>query len=159
MMRLEARGGGFLLRDDGAWRIEAVANGEAWTFRGPPPLAGLALFRSANAAGFVLGGAGGRDEQAARGRTFGGREPSGPERWLLLDDGSAWRLVLRGPRAARWELSGWETLGPYLLVRPADEAGAWEVERTVAGLSLPRAEELLVLAAAEITLAGAGPAG
>ncbi len=44
-------------------------------------------------------------------------------------------------------------------MRPADEAGAWEVERTVAGLSLPRAEELLVLAAAEITLAGAGPAG
>ncbi len=61
-----------------------------------------------------------------------------------------WRIVLRGPADARWELTGWETAGAYLIARP--DGDAWTILRTAAGRKLAQVELLLALMSAEIVL-------
>ena len=67
---------------------------------------------------------------------------------LLLDDGRLFRIVLRGPRDARYELTGWETPGAYFEARPADDG--WTIAATVAGTAMEDVEPLILLFAAEI---------
>lgn len=67
---------------------------------------------------------------------------------VLLADGRLFRLASFGASDPRVELGRWDVPGAYLVGRAVD--GAWDLERTAAGLALPVGLELWILAGAEI---------
>ncbi len=97
--------------------------------------------------GFVLSAFDGRTEV---GRTMplvgSGRETG--LRFLLLDDGRLFRIVLRGSPDGGFELLGWETPGAYLSARP--EPSGWKLVPTAACGGLTDLRAVSILFAAEI---------
>ena len=67
---------------------------------------------------------------------------------VLLADGRLFRLASIGLSEPRVELALWDGPGPYVVGRPA--SGAWELERTAAGMALDAPPELWILISAEI---------
>ena len=79
----------------------------------------------------------------------GGREAG--LKFLLLDDGRLFRIVLRlsgSPPEGGYELLGWETPGAYLRARP--EPSGWKLVATAAGGGLTDLQAISILFAAEI---------
>ncbi len=146
-MRLAiTREGGFRI-DRGGDEAPLVADpdGEGWEVRQGPgqPLFRLSRDRS-YPGGLVLRG--GEAGEAVRTTREAGGE--GPPSTLLAPGGRLFRVVRRGAGVTRFELTGWEVPGAYLVARP-DESG-FEIARTDAGLALDLAAEILILFAAEI---------
>jgi hypothetical protein len=154
-MRLAtSRGGGFRIElGGGVAPIIADPAGEGWEVRqGPEGLRWLLHPESAFPGGFILRESGGGES----GRTTREADREGPPSNLLAPDGRLFLIRRRGPGVARFELSGWEVPGAYLVARP--DEGAFEIERTEAGRELDVAAEVLILFAAEIVQAIASDA-
>jgi hypothetical protein len=82
----------------------------------------------------------------------GGGCEAGPK-FLLLDDGRLFRIVLRlrlrgSPPDGGFELLGWETPGAYLRAWP--EPSGWKLVATAAGGGLTDLQAISILFAAEI---------
>ncbi len=69
-------------------------------------------------------------------------------KFLLLDDGRLFRIVLVGLRSGGLELLGWETPGAYLRARP--EPSGWKLIPTAACGGLTDLRAISILFAAEI---------
>jgi hypothetical protein len=72
-------------------------------------------------------------------------------KYLLLDDGRLFRVVLCGPRDGGFELLGWETPGAYLKARP--QPRGWSLVPTFACGGLEEIGVLSILFAAEVLVA------
>lgn len=68
--------------------------------------------------------------------------------YLLLGDGSLYRIRRSDPRTPGFRLSSWETDGAYLVAHPEEEG--WRVETTPAGEGIDATRELVILLAAVI---------
>jgi hypothetical protein len=140
-------------RPDGGFRMEGVA---------AAPIDGVP-----DTAGFVVTGAGpwrltwsdeergwlltsiDTDPAVEVGRTTSiGLEPLLSPSSVLLADGRLFRLAAIGASEPRIELGRWDVPGAYIIGRA--RAGAWELERTVAGTALTSPPELWILACVEI---------
>jgi hypothetical protein len=140
--------GGFEIEAAGQRKIRVDPAGDSWRIDGGKALQGWVLRRTASdAAGFVLSGADGRTE-AGRTMPLVGTGREAGLRFLLLDDGRLFRIVLRGPREGGFELLGWETAGAYLTARPV--ASGWTLAPTPAGGGLEDLTAISILFAAEI---------
>ena len=117
---------GFAVVGEGAWRLTWMAAERGWL-----------LHRLA---------AGGSEEV---GQTTASASPDvlSPIS-VLLADGRLFRLASIGLTDPRVELARWDGPGPYVVGRPV--AGAWELERTAAGLALDAPPELWILISAEL---------
>jgi len=120
---------------EGGWSVEGDAEFDGW------------WLRRARVPGFVLQGKEG-DREVARTMPPVGTATESGLRFLLLEDGRLFRIVLRGPRNGRYELMGWETTGPYLTARP--EAEGWRLEPTSACGGLDEIRVLCLMLAAEV---------
>ena len=140
-------------RPDGGFRMEGVA---ATPIEGVP-----------TASGFVVTGAGpwrltwsdaergwlltsvetGPAGEVGR-TTSVGLEPVLSPSSVLLADGRLFRLAMIGASDPRVELGRWDVPGAYLVGHHA--AGAWELERTAAGMALEAGPELWILTCVEI---------
>ncbi len=69
-------------------------------------------------------------------------------KFLLLDDGRLFRIVLGGSRDGGFELLGWETPGAYVRAQP--EPSGWKLIPTVACGGLTDLRAISILFAAEI---------
>jgi len=69
-------------------------------------------------------------------------------KFLLLDDGRLFRIVLVGLRSGGLELLGWETPGAYLRARP--DSSGWKLIPTAACGGLTDLRAISILFAAEI---------
>jgi hypothetical protein len=146
---------GFVIEAADEEHVRVDAGTEAWTVEGAPVCRGWTLRRVSR--GFaLLDGVG--DEIGRSSRMPGVRAGEGPS-WILRRDGSLFRLAPRAGREFRYELSGWETTGPYLEVRP--ETNGWMMAPTAAGEAVRAIESLVILSAAEVLEAEAvdGPDG
>ena len=146
-MRLATtREGGFRIEPGGGAAALAVsAAGDGWEVSQGPSGARWLLERDRSyPGGFVLsdrrGGASSRTTREADG--------DGAPSNLLAPDGRLFLIRRRGADAARFELSGWEVPGAYLVARP--EGDGFDISLTDAGLKLDVAAEVLILFAAEI---------
>lgn len=140
--------GGFEIEADGQPTIRAEISGEGWSIDEGKGIRGRILRRTASEAeGFVLSGTDGGSEA---GRTMplvgAGREAG--LKFLLLDDGRLFRIVMHGPRRVGFDLLGWETPGAYLTAIP--EAKGWKLAPTAACGGLTDLTALAILFAAEI---------
>jgi hypothetical protein len=140
--------GGFVLDPEGDPVSAAPAEGgfdfdgasvTGWRVR--PDGAGLLLSRAAG-------------DEAGRSLRPGAEAAPDDPISMLLDDGRLYRMVLRGPRDARFDLVGWETDGAYFEARPSGEG--WAIRATVAGTGMEDADGLLLLFAAELHRHDAG---
>jgi hypothetical protein len=120
-----------------AWRVDGGPLAQPWRLERRDPVGGGFCLREAAA-------------DAELGRTMWLGPPGQlPElRYLLLGDGSLYRIVLRGPADGRYELSGWEVPGPYLTARPGE--GGWTIVPQPASGGLTDCLALSLLFAAEI---------
>ena len=142
--------GGFALAPIGQDPIRAEPDGDGWRLEGRPRLEGWRLERDA-VGGFVLCDPEvGTDESAL---TLASVDDGSP-RFLLLEDGRMFRIRLEGPRDGRFELSGWETPGAYLVARP--EKREWKISPMPASGGLPELTTIWILFAAEILEADGG---
>jgi hypothetical protein len=140
--------GGFAIEVAGQQTIRVDPSGDSWRIDGGKGLQGRVLRRSASdAAGFVLSRADGRTE-AGRTMPLVGTGREAGLKFLLLDDGRLFRIVLRGPRESGFELLGWETPGAYLTARPA--GNGWLLAPTAAGGGIEDLTAISLLFAAEI---------
>jgi hypothetical protein len=119
---------------------------DGWAVEGDDEIGGCSLRRSRNS-GFVLRGQDGAREVARTMPLVGVGIESGL-RFLLLEDGRLFRIVLRGPRDGRYELTGWETTGAYVTARP--EAKGWRLEPSTACAGLKDIRLLCLMLAAEV---------
>jgi hypothetical protein len=125
-----------------------VVNDSGWRVEGPEPVHGYALETGeAPAERFVLLAADGKTE-AGRSSTLQGAGAGGAGPDLVMEDGRVYRVVLRGPADARFELLGWETSGAYLTARPGPQG--WAITPEPAASGLPEIRPLLILFAAEV---------
>lgn len=69
-------------------------------------------------------------------------------KFLLLDDGRLFRIVMCGPREGGFELQGWETPGAYLRAQPQSEG--WRLAPTAACGGIEEIHVLSILLAAEV---------
>ena len=137
--------GGYVLETGG--RAIRVAPGDGgWVVKGDDDFDGWSL-RRASTPGFVLHSKGGSAE-AARSMPPLGTGAEAGLRFLLLEDGRLYRIVLRGPRDGVYELTGWETTGAYLTARPETEG--WSLEPTTACGGLNEIRVLCLMLAAEV---------
>jgi hypothetical protein len=146
-MRLATtREGGFRIDPGGgAAELVAVPAGEGWEVRRGAAEARFRLLRDRSyPGGFVLRDGAGDESGRTTRETDGETLPAN----LLAPDGRLFRVRRRIADVPRFELSGWEVPGAYLLAYPDGEQFA--IERTDAGTELPVAEEILILFAAEI---------
>jgi hypothetical protein len=146
-MRLATtREGGFRIDPGGgAAELVAVPAGEGWEVRQGPAKTRWSLLRDRSyPGGFVLRDGAGDESGRTTRETDGESLPAN----LLAPDGRLFRVRRRIADGARFELSGWEVTGAYLLARPDGEQFA--IERTDAGRELHVAAEILILFAAEI---------
>jgi hypothetical protein len=149
-------GGGFAIEAEGLPAVRASATRDGWRIEEPPDLRGWSLRRTeGEAPGFVLLRAGQREAEVGRTMPLVGTGREAGLRFLLLEDGRLFRIVLAGPRRGGFDLLGWETPGAYLTARPRGEA--WEIAATVAGRGIPDLTTLSILFAAEILEADAPP--
>ncbi len=156
-MRLAiTREGGFRIdRGSGEAALAADRRGDGWEVRQDPAGPRFTLSRDAAFPGGILLRGSGEGAFARTTREAGG---SGPPSSLLAPDGRLFRIVRRGASTTRFELTGWEVAGAYLVARP-DESG-FEIARTDSGRELDLAAEILILFAAEIVEAvSADPRG
>ena len=137
--------GGFALKA-GAQSHRVVAAEGGWIVESDDELDGWSL-RRARTPGFVLHGKDGEREIARTMPPVGTESESGL-RFLLLEDGRLFRIVLRGPRDGRYELTGWETAGAYLTARPLAEG--WSLEPTSACGGLDEIRVLCLMLAVEV---------
>jgi hypothetical protein len=121
-------GGGFVVEAQGATH-RVLPAGDGWRIEADDELNGWRLQRSADPGFVLLPGADGGAE-AARTMSPVGIGPDSGVTFLLLGDGRLFRIALRGPRDARYELTGWETTGAYLTAQPDDEE--WRLRPTSA---------------------------
>jgi hypothetical protein len=142
--------GGFEIDAAGQPTIRVTPSGDGWRIDGGEGLRGWTLRRTTSGAeGFVLIGADGRTEA---GRTMplvgAGREAG--LKFLMLDDGRLFRIVLCGPRQGGFELLGWELPGAYLAAQPVENG--WTIVPTPAcgGLEGLSVRTISILFAAEI---------
>ncbi len=138
-------GGGFEIHVTGDCPVRAIPARGRWRIEGPNVPVGWWLSR--DAAGFALHTGAGESE-VTRSFAWPGVGPPREGVHLLAADGRLFRVVLRGPREAGFELRGWETPGAYLIVRP--HAEGWSLEPTAAGSSLEDDVAVAVLLAAEV---------
>jgi hypothetical protein len=139
-------GGGFVLEADGESPIRVASDKEGWRVEVPEELEGWCLRRS-DAEGFVLSRPTDGSELGITMPLVGAGAAAGL-RYLLLDDGRLFRLVLCGPRDARYELMGWETPGSYITARPRPQG--WSLTPNPACSGLRDIRALTLLMAAEI---------
>jgi hypothetical protein len=135
--------GGFVIETDGQNLIEAHASEQGWRLEREPDIRTWTLTRSPEG-GLVLCDR--LDNEL--GRTMPLSDPSFSGRYVMLDDGRLFRIVLRGPVDARFELQGWETSGPYLLGRAG--VRGWVIVPMPAAGGLTGLAGLAILFAAEI---------
>jgi hypothetical protein len=140
--------GGFTLSSPDSPEIRVVANDQGWGVEGPEPVHGCGLTRGKSPAErYVLRAADGETE-AGRSSTLQGTGTAGAGPDLVMDDGRVYRVVLRGPADARFELLGWEASGAYLTARPGPQG--WAITPEPAASGLPEIRPLLILFAAEV---------
>ena len=145
-------GGGFALElDAGAEPVRVRADGAGHRVEASGGSGGFTLLRDdgPNGGFRALDGDGTRE----LGRTVGiGRLGDLREmRYVLLGDGSLFRVAPRAPREGGFEVSGCETSGAYLTARL--EPGGWRIAPTPACGGLEDLRVLSVLFAAEILAA------
>jgi hypothetical protein len=139
---------GFAIGPESGSSIRVCRDGEAWRVEGPGPVRGWMLTRgSSPGERFLLRAADGETE-VGRSSTLEGAGSSGVVRDLILADGRVFRLVLRGPVDARFELSGWETSGAFLTARPTKRG--WTITPEPASAGIRDIRPLLILFSAEI---------
>ncbi len=151
-MRLATTGGGGFTIDPGggARRVAADPAGEGWEVREVPDAPRWVLLRDASyPGGFVLREIGGGEV----GRTTREAGDDGPPSSLLAPDGRLFRVARRGARTTRFELTGWEVSGAYLVACSGEKG--FEIARTEAGRAFDLAVEILILFAAELVDAAA----
>jgi len=144
--------GGFRLEVDGTAALIVRPEPSGWQLDGGATKGWRLNRQRSGADGFVLRRAG--EDEAGRTMRHPGSGSEAGLSYLLLDDGRLFRVVLRGPRDARFELLGWETPGAYLVARP--EQVGWSIRPTAAGECLERTESMLILFAAEVLAADGG---
>lgn len=143
-----ASGGGFTIETEGRSPVRVEPCEHGWRIEGVERLAGRLLRRESGCdGGFVLQGPDGTVEAARTMPPVGMAGVPGP-RFLLLEDGQLFRMVLRGPRDGGFELSGWETPGSYVVARPA--ADGWNLVPQPACGGLDEIQVLLLMFAAEL---------
>lgn len=150
-----------MIPEEGGFRLElgataalSVRPGPAgWQVQGGVAEGWRLLRQRDGSDGFVLC-RNGEDDEAGRTMRHPGSGSEAGLSYLLLDDGRLFRVVLRGPREARFELLGWETPGAYLVARP--ERVGWSIGPTAAGECLERTESMLILFAAEVLASDGG---
>ncbi len=139
--------GGFEIRAAGQPTIRVDPSGSGWRIDGVEGRGWFLRRAATHGDGFVLQAFDGRTEA---GRTMplvgGGREAG--VKFLLLDDGRLFRIVLSGPPDGGFELLGWETPGAYLRARP--EPSGWKLVPTAACGGLTDLRAVSILFAAEI---------
>ena len=141
-------GGGFTIEVVGRSPVLVEPCGHGWRVEGVKSLAGWLLRReSGRDGGFVLQDPDGTVEAARTMPPVGMAGVPGP-RFLLLENGQLFRMVLRGPRDGGFELSGWETPGSYLVARPA--ADGWNLVPQPACGGLADIQVLSLMFAAEL---------
>jgi len=136
--------GGFAL--DGRKPCRVVATADRWRLEAEDDLDGWWLRRSGNQ-GFVLQ-RGHEAGEVARTMPLVGAGAESGLRFLLLDDGRLFRIVLRGPRDGCYELMGWESPGAYMTAHPEEEG--WSLRTTAAGSGLRDIRVLCLMLAAEV---------
>lgn len=140
--------GGFVITPSDGRPLRALPAEGGLRIEGPAPTGGCRLVRGDRpGARFTLLTEDGRAE-VGRTAVLQGASGAESERNLVLADGRAYRLLLRGPADARFELLGWESPGAYLTVRPGPRG--WTVSPQPAASGLREIGPLLVLMAAEI---------
>ena len=139
--------GGFEFAAAGEAPVRAVPHGDGWRMESGGALNGARLERqAADGGGFIL--AAGSEELARTASLVGvGREAG--LRFVLLDDGRLFRIVMRGPRRVGFDLLGWETPGAYLSAQPTEDGG-WALAPTAAAGGIVDLTVLLVTLSAEI---------
>jgi hypothetical protein len=138
--------GGFRIDPGGgAAALVAVVTGDGWEVRQDPSGNRWSLLRDRSfPGGFVL-----RDRAGGEpGRTTRETDDDAVPVSLLAPDGRLYRVRRRAAGGARFELSGWEVRGAYLVARV--EADGVAIERTDAGEELAVLPEILILFAAEV---------
>lgn len=126
---------------DGGFRVEGQGIEASWRMlRDDGPNGGFVVL--APEAGRELG------RSVGQGRLGLRREM----RYVLLGDGSLFRVAPAGSGAGGFDVSGYETEGPYLTARL--EPGGWRIAPTPACYGLEDLRVLSVLVAAEILAAG-----
>ena len=139
--------GGFRLESQGSGAIEVLPESPGWRLAGDDAPAGWTLERAEpQAGGFVL-----QDAEAGEvGRTTPIDRLGGGAKvyYLLLGDGRLFRIAPGEPREGGFELSGWETPGPFLVARPRPDG--WSIVPTPACSGLADIRALSILFAAEI---------
>lgn len=141
-------GGGFSLGASGQSPFRVTPDTRGFRVDGPGEVRGWRLVRAAGTTpGFVLRAGPEAEELAWTMPPLGlGREAG--LRYLLLNDGRLFRIVLRGPRAGGFALLGWETPGAYFEARPA--TGGWNLIPLPASSGLEDIRALSLIFAAEI---------
>jgi hypothetical protein len=142
--------GTLCLTDERGWRLTAAPTAEGYVVERQKDAPGWVLEEDrSGAGGFILrDGSGGESAELGRTtRSAGPGEGVSPAS-LLLGDGRLFRIVLRDPMKARFELVGWEADGAYLVARGGDDG--WRITRTPAGSEMKAGSETLLLFGAEI---------
>jgi len=140
--------GGFEIRTADQPPIRVDPSGSGWCVDRVEDTRNWSLRRAADSeGGFVLQTLDGCTEVGRTMPLVGGGCEAGT-RFLLLDDGRLFRIVLTGPRDGGFELLGWETPGAYLRAWP--EPDGWKLVPTVACGGLTDLQAISILFAAEI---------
>ena len=150
--RLVPVSGGFRLERRRSDTIELAVSEDGWRLTGPDALDGGSLTRDTDCGGFVLRHPDG--VEAGRTMRTDGTAIGEGSSYLIVEDGRLFRIVLRGPRDARFELLGWETSGAYIVARPG--SNDWMLCHTAAGKNLKDNDSMMILFAAEILAADEG---
>jgi len=134
--------GGFTLESTSEKTIVVLPEKVGRRVEGPDVVQGCLLIRSVDPPGFVLRRS---EDDSEVGRTQPAVEAAS---LVLLEDARVFRIVLRGARDPRFELSGWETPGAYLVARP--ERDHWRISPRPACGGMSDITVLSILFAAEI---------
>jgi hypothetical protein len=141
--------GAFRLEEDSGWRVTASPGADRAVLSWEDGTVWSLEEDKSGAGGFVLY-AGESNDSPVLGRTTRGTAAS--EGFsvvsLLLEDGSLFRIVVRGLPRPRIELLSWEVDGAYLVASPDEDV--WRIRRTPAGMEWKAGREALVLFGAEI---------
>jgi len=141
-------GGGFEIEAAGEPPIRVEPSTDGWLVRGQDAAPRWVLGRAGEeGGGLVLIETETRTEAGRTMPLVGVDREAGPS-FLLLKDGRLFRMIMRGPRRAGYELLGWETPGAYLVARPMTKG--WHIEATPAGGGIVDIAVITILFAAEI---------